>query len=63
MIVVYQTNTKEIQWISIMILIKDNHVCEMDWKIELEDFIFNIKNLQGFILNELPFQSDWLSEK
>ncbi|MBD5136582.1 MAG: hypothetical protein HDT39_11585 [Lachnospiraceae bacterium] len=53
----------EIQWIALVdILIKGGYVTECDWKVEKEDFLYNINNLNKLKSKGLKAEDKWLDE-
>lgn len=53
-----------IQWIGMVdLLFKYHYVCERDWKDELEDFLYFMRELEGVKSNHLPLEEDWFDEK
>lgn len=56
-------NLDEIKWIGLVnILIKNNYVCERDWKDDKDNFIYFVQNLAGIKTNNICINPDWLSE-
>lgn len=53
-----------LQWIGcIDLLIRENYVCECDWKEEKEEFISKISLLHGIDLLSLNTDSKWFKDK
>lgn len=54
---------REIQWISMVdILIENLYVCERDWKDELDDFIYFVRELKEMKTKALPLEVEWFNE-
>ena len=52
-----------VQWLGMVdILIKNNYVCERDYKDELEDFLYFVQELKGIKSNDLTLEEDWFEE-
>lgn len=45
------------------ILSEYQYVCELDWKTELEDFIYSVASLKGVLARGLSMDSQWSSEE
>lgn len=56
-------NSDFIEWIGLVdILVKNNYVCERDYKDEKDDFIYFVQNLAGMKVNSVYINPEWLSE-
>ena len=50
-----------VQWLGLVDILEDRGwVCERDWKDELEDFSYFVRNLKGFQALGLELAEDWL---
>lgn len=56
--------TEVIQWIGMVdILIKNQYVCECDWKADLTDeFLFNLEQIKEIKNNNLKLKEEWFDE-
>lgn len=61
--VTYDEGEEVVQWLGMVdILIKNNYVCERDYKDELEDFLYFVQELKGIKSNDLTLEEDWFDE-
>lgn len=44
------------------ILIENLYVCERDWKDELDDFIYFVRELKEMKTKALPLEVEWFNE-
>lgn len=53
----------EMQWIAMVdILMESQYVCERDWKDDLDDFLFFVRELKGVKAAELPLEMEWFDK-
>lgn len=58
-----QISLREIRWISMVdILAENQYVCERDWKDELEDFLYFVRELKGMRDAALPLEVEWFDK-
>lgn len=58
------SNEKDVLRSALLYVLEEyNFVCVRDWKDEKDDFIYFVRDLEGFKKSGLSLEADWLDEK
>ncbi len=58
-----EISLREIQWLSMVdILAENQYVCEQDWKDELDDFLYFVRELKEIKAAALPLEVEWFDK-
>lgn len=58
-----EISLREMQWISMVDILSENqYVCERDWKDELDDFLYFVREQKEMKAAALPLEAEWFDK-